>query len=142
MELFELVVGIVGTALGVVGCAPLAVSYTRWKQRRASATFEHAIAPILHDLQTCIKKNQRAEQRRMLVRDVVRLASQATYRRDRPDPDEASRDLARTSAACRFCGERVAADATGSCEDCGLGARHWCCAPDRKHLVTASTSPP
>jgi hypothetical protein len=139
MEVFEIVVGLVGTALGVIGCAPMAVAFARWQRRRASAMFEHAVAPILHDLEACFRKQHRPEQRRILVRDAVRLASLVAFRRDRPDPDAASHALANARADCRFCGQQVDADSSGSCDDCGLGARHWCCTPadGRKHLAVA-----
>lgn len=123
MELVDLVVGIFGTC---VGCVPFAAAWVRWRRRRAGTAFEHAVTPILHDLRATFGKRVRAEQRRLLVRDAVRLASLAAYGVDRPFADDASKAYRERRIACGYCGLEVEADREGCCVDCGLGARHWC----------------
>lgn len=122
---FDAVAVLVGFGAGVVTLASALAGFWAWRERRKIRRFHQLMTPILNDLQNGLGTRLEDRDKRYLVRECVKLASLATFRRRRPYPDPLSATYANQELTCRFCGFAIRTDATGSCQDCGLGCRHW-----------------
>ena len=106
-----------------IGTACVGFYYRRRKARLRR--FHNSVNPILNELRNALGQVLTPDKKRVLLRESIKLASQATFRTDRPPPDPESQIYANQEFPCTFCDFAIVADDTGSCPDCGLGARHW-----------------